>query len=122
MIQAVTSSRFPYLQVHVQIGNQQFPDLEFDVEPLVDTGFDGGLIVPRRMIPATVAPAGESTWYLADGTEITALLYLCYVTIGQFPPVSTAVITLDSHALLGCHVTDRFRVIFDHGRRLLVGP
>lgn len=120
MIQGVTSLNFPYLQVHVQIGNQQFPDHELDVEPLVDTGFDGGLAVPRRMVPATVTPAGQSTWHLADGTEITAFSYFCYVTIGHLQPVATAVITLDGGALLGRHVTDKFRVISDHGRRVIV--
>ncbi len=122
MIQAVTSSRFPYLQVHVQIGNQQYPDHEFDVEPLVDTGFDGGLAVPRSTIPDTVTPAGRSMWNLADGSEITASWYFCYVTIGHLPPVPTVVITLDRKALLGRHVTDKFRLIFDHGRRLVVEP
>lgn len=120
MIQGVTSLNFPYLQVHVQIGNQQFPDHEFDVEPLVDTGFDGGLAVPRRMVPTTVTPAGRSIWNLADGSQITAFWYFCYVTIGQLPPVPTVVITLDSNSLLGRHVTDKFRLILDHGRRVIV--
>lgn len=122
MIQAVTSSNFPYLKVHVLISNQQYPDHEFDVEPLVDTGFDGGLAVPQQMIPATVTPAGQSMWELADGTEITAFWYFGYVTVGQLPPVPTVVITLDNNPLLGRHVTDKFRLIFDRGRRLVVEP
>ena len=122
MIQAVANSNFPYLRVHVRIGNQQYPDHEFDVEPLVDTGFAGDLAVPRKLIPATVTPSGLSEWELADGTEISAFWFFGYVTIGQLSPVPTVIITLNSHALLGRHVTDRFRVIFDHGRRLLVEP
>jgi len=86
----------------------------------VDTGFDGGLAVPQAVIPATVSPVGESVWYLADGTEIKAHSYFCYVSIGHLPPVSTAVITLDGDTLLGRHVTDQFRVTFDYGHQIIV--
>jgi len=118
VIQAIRSSRFPYIALHFQIGDQRAPAFEFDVEPLVDTGFDGGLAVPQGLIPDTIAPVGRSTWYLADGTAIVVSSYFAYVTIGHLPPVPTAVITLDSDPLLGRHVTDRFRMVFDHGRQL----
>jgi predicted aspartyl protease len=120
MIQAVTSSRSPYLDIKVRIGDYDHPDFEFDIEALVDTGFDGGLAVPPALIPSTVPSVGESAWYLADGTEIKAQSYFCYVAIGHLQPIPTAVITLDGDVLLGRHVTDQFRVTFDHGRRVIV--
>ncbi len=122
MIQAVTSYRFPYLSLHVLIGNRDNPDYEFDVEALVDTGFDGGLAVPPDLIPTTIAPVGHSVWNLADGSQITASAYFCYVSIGHLSAVPTAVITLDGDALLGRHVTDRFRLTFDHGNQVLIEP
>ena len=53
MIQAVTSTNYPYLQVHVQVGpDRRSPDFEFDVEPLVDTGFDGAWPFHPARFPA----------------------------------------------------------------------
>ena len=34
----------------------------------------------------------------------------------------TAIITLDADALVGRHVTNQFRVIFDHGTSIVVEP
>ncbi len=120
MIQAATSSRFPYLQMYVQLGSLNAPSFAFDTESLVDTGFDGGLAVGTNVIPHSISPDGRSTWHLADGTPITAHMYVCYVTIGHLQPVPTILITLDGDALLGRDVTDQFRVTFDHGRQIIV--
>jgi hypothetical protein len=120
MIRAVRSSRCPYLSINVRLGDYNRPEFEFDIEPLVDTGFDGGLAVQSAQIPPTVSPIGESVWYLADGTEITARSYFCNMTIGDLQAVPTAVITLGSDSLLGRHVTDQFRVTFDHGQQLVI--
>lgn len=122
MIQPVTSTRCPYLAIDVRIGDYDHPDFELSIEALVDTGFDGGFALPPALIPLTIAPVGESVWYLADGTEIRAHSYFCYVSIGHLRPVPTAVIALDGDTLLGRHVTDQFRLILDHGRTLTVEP
>jgi predicted aspartyl protease len=122
MIQAVTSSRYPYLLVHVQILTQQVIVFEFDIEPSVDTGFDGGLTVPRGTILASIPPFGTSNWKLADETEIQTPAYIARVTIGSLPPVTTLVIVLGDDPLLGREVIDNFKLIFDHGRQLTVEP
>jgi predicted aspartyl protease len=122
MIEPVTSDAYPFLRVHVRVDSLDAPTFEFDVEALVDTGFDGGLAISRDLIPEGVVPVGRSVWNLADGTEITALSYFCYVSIGHLQAVPTVVITLDGDALLGRHVTDTFRVTFDRGRRVIVEP
>jgi predicted aspartyl protease len=91
-------------------------------DPLVDTGFDGGLAVPSHIIPDTVKPIGRSVWNLADGSQVTTLSYFGYVTIGHLQPAPSVVISLNGDPLLGRHVTDRFRVTFDHGHVVLVDP
>jgi hypothetical protein len=122
VIQAVTSTRFPYLPVRLTLGAQDKPVFETVIEPQVDTGFDGGLAVPRALIPSTVTPDGHTEWQMADGTELRAPAYLCSVYIGHLSPVRTAVIVLDGESLLGRHAIDQFRLIFDHGRTLTVEP
>jgi hypothetical protein len=64
MTSAVTSSRYPYLPVHVEIFVQQTIVFEFDIEPKVDTGFDGGLTVPKGVIPDSIPPFGTTEWQL----------------------------------------------------------
>ena len=122
MIQAVTSSRYPYLPVHVEIFTQQTIVFEFDIEPMVDTGFDGGLTVPQGVIPASVPPFGTSEWKLADDTEIKLPAYIARVTIGSLQPIATLVIVLGDDPLLGRDVIDNFSLHFDHGHQLTVEP
>ena len=70
MTPSVTSSHFPFLSLHVQIIDDNAPAFDFDADAFVDTGFDGGLTVPPALIPAELVPVGQSSWNLADGTEI----------------------------------------------------
>src|SRR5690349_18994737 len=122
MIQAVTSSRYPYLPVHVQIITQGAIAYEFDIEPAVDTGFDGGLTVSSNVIPSHIPAFGHSDWKLADETEIRLPVYSAYVKIGNLTRVPTLVLVLGQDPLLGRHVIDNFRLIFDHGTQLTVEP
>ncbi|HEY7063328.1 MAG TPA: hypothetical protein VII06_17755 [Chloroflexota bacterium] len=108
--------------VHISIGSAFITEFECDFEPLVDTGFSGAVAVPRGLIPASVIPETLSDWRLADGTQVTAPTYTGYVTIGQLPPVLADIIVLENAALLGRAVTNQFRVIFDHGTRVIVEP
>jgi predicted aspartyl protease len=122
MIQAVTSSHYPYLPIHVEIFTQQTMVFEFDIEPMVDTGFDGGLTVPQGLIPSSIAPFGTSEWKLADDTEVKLPAYIARVTIGSLQPIATLVIVLGDDPLLGRDVIDHFSLHFDHGHQLTVEP
>jgi predicted aspartyl protease len=114
------ASMFPYLTVHLSIGTLDQIDFECDFEPLVDTGFSGGLAVPADLIPSSVAPDTYPIWRLADGTEVMTPAYTGYITIGNLPPVLTDIIALENAHLLGRAVTNNFRVIFDHGQEVIV--
>lgn len=122
MTGATTSTRFPYLQLHIQIGSPRNIEQELDVESLVDTGFDGGVAIPPGMIDPTIIPDMQFNLALADGAQIFAPAYLATVLIGTLRPVLTMVIALGEEPLLGREVTDRFRVTFDHGTQILVEP
>lgn len=121
-MQRFLSNHFPYLPIHVRIGLGQIPDQEFDMESVVDTGFDSGLAVPRNIINTAVLPDTTMNFYLVDGTEILSPVYLGYIQIGDFEPVLAAIISIGDYSLLGREVTDHFRITFDHGVRLTVEP
>jgi predicted aspartyl protease len=122
MSQPFTSSRFPYLPIRIQIGRQEDIQQELDLEPLVDTGFDGGVAVPSDLIDSLVTPDGHLPWYLADGTELLTPAYLASVQIAGLQPVPTVVIALGDESLLGRDVTNHFRLVFDHGHAVIVEP
>jgi predicted aspartyl protease len=112
--------RFPYVQVRVRLGNLQYPSYEFDLEALVDTGFDGGLMVPQSLVPDWVPISHEATCDLADGSSVIARAYRGFVSIGSFQPVGTIVIALPHQALLGRAVTNHFRLSFLYGRQVVI--
>jgi predicted aspartyl protease len=120
VIQSVRSTRFPYLPVHVRFGNLQYPSFEFDVDALVDTGFDGGLTVPHGFIPSTVPPLGQSLCHLADGSTIAAFSYVGFVSVGSLQAVQAGVITLPHQTLLGRAVTNRFKLSLLYGRQVVL--
>ena len=120
MISAVRSTTFPYLPVHVRLGNQQYPDYEFDVDALVDTGFDGGLAVSRSVIPSTVPSLGQYLCELADGSSINVFAYLGFLSIGHLQPIRSIVIALLHQTLLGRSVTNHFRLSFFYGRQVIL--
>lgn len=114
------STRFPYLSVHVRIGNLQYPDFEFDVDALVDTGFDGGLIVPQGLLPSRVYSPGEQWCEFADGNRILVPFYRGFLTIGSLQPVGAIVMVLPHQALLGRAVTNHFKLTFWYGRQVVL--
>jgi clan AA aspartic protease len=120
VISTVTSTRFPYLSVHVRLGHPLYPDVEFEVEALVDTGFDAGLIVPSALIPQRVMPRGQQRCDLADGSSVLANVYRGSVSIGPFQPIDTFVIALPHQALLGRAVTNRYKLTFYYGRQVIL--
>jgi hypothetical protein len=102
------------------VGNLQYPDLKLDVEAYVDTGFDGGLIVPAGLIPDRIRVVGETVCILADGSIVRARFYVGFVSVGTLPPVDTVIMTLPGRTLLGLAVTNRYRLSFLRGRQVVL--
>jgi predicted aspartyl protease len=122
MTASLSSTRFPYLRVQVRVGTARYVDQEIDLEALVDTGFDGGVVVPARLIDPSIRPDTHLSWTLADGSHMRTPAYVATVRVGTLPAVMTVVIALGDEPLVGREVTDRFRVTFDHGREIIVEP
>lgn len=112
---SLVSFRFPYIRV-----NLSFLRRKLKTEALVDTGFDGGMILPPKMILNGEPPLGYSSWTLASGEQVNAPYFLGKVRIGKFKPVNVLITVLGDEPLIGRKVTDQFKVIFDHGKRIIV--
>ncbi len=112
---SLTSSRFPYIQITLQVLSRNLK-----VEALIDTGFDGDVTVPSKMILNGKPPQGYLPWTLASGAKINAPYFLGKIKIGKFKAFSVLITTLGDEPLVGRGITDRFKVTFDHGRKVIV--
>ena len=111
------SSRFPYLTVRIELRGQTY-----EVEALLDTGFDDYVALPRQMIPSGAAPSGTMKGVLADGTEVSLPFYRGVVTVGDLGRITALVYAAGAVPLVGRAVSDHFMVMLDHGRQLIVEP
>ncbi len=62
--QSFVSRRFPYLPRRIEAGAQRV-----EVEALIDTGFDGDVVLPVGGMAIAGAPEFAETWMLAGGSE-----------------------------------------------------
>jgi predicted aspartyl protease len=111
----VISARFPYVPVTVTVGNRAE-----DFEALLDTGFDGFVIVPAGLLTNGVPPDGRLQYFLADGSPIIAPLFRGTVSVGPFGPYPTVITVLEDEAIIGRRLTARFTVTLDHSDRVII--
>jgi len=65
------NERFPYVPITLTVR-----DLVVEVDALLDTGFDGEIIVPNGLIPSNMRPHHYLRWTLVDGSRVRALAYV----------------------------------------------
>lgn len=100
---------YPYLQVRCRIAAR-----EFDASALVDTGFDGGLVIPvsrRRGLPE---PPREVIVRLGDGSVSRTAEFVGTVLLGN-RQMQVTVLFLGDEYLIGRQIVDQLRLCFHHG-------
>ncbi len=117
MAESLTSTKFPYLPVQVIIRGQERTGMV-----LVDTGFDGGLIIPdewRRIVEGL--PDGSMKGRVADQRVTRAPFYLGHLGIPNFVQVPNIECTvLGKQYILGRDFIRLFKITLDHGERLIL--
>ena len=111
----VTSDHFPYIPLVVTIAS-----FTWTVEALLDTGFDGYLVIPSHLLAAGAPPDTTLTWMLADGSYVTSPSYLGQVRIGAFPPLDCLISVLGDEPIVGRSITDNYQVVLEYGQRVIV--
>lgn len=118
MTQQTVSSQFPYLPIHIYLGGA----ITYEVEALLDTGFDGAVLLPSDFLFDAVPDIEEDTYELADGSEVTVRSYPIVVEIDGFDPIEVSASPLGDEPIIGVEVIRHFSVTLDHGRRVIVEP
>jgi len=115
---SVISTHFPYLPLTVSIRKRQET-----IEALLDTGFDGGVVIPPHLITNSAPPDSYVRWTLADGSPVLAPAYLGMVKIGDLGNAgtfATVISVLGDVPIIGRTLADRFKITLDHGRRVVL--
>jgi predicted aspartyl protease len=113
----VVSDCFPYVPVRLQVR-----DSSAEVEALLDTGFDGHVVVPAHLVTNGTPADTHSTWTLADGSEVVSRTYQGTAQIGDFPPLRVLISVIGDEPIIGRALTRRFSIHLDHGSRVIIEP
>jgi len=109
------SSRFPYVPIRIDLRGRSY-----EVEALLDTGFDGHAALPEGLIPSSEAPDGSIDGELADGSVLPVAYYVGSVAVAELDAQPCLVMAMGNEPLIGRAVTDNFTVILDHGRQIIL--
>lgn len=119
--QIFTSSHFPYIPITVVINKR----IE-TIEALLDTGFDGDLIIPEGLMTNGKPPDSYLRFTLADQvTSVLAPAYLGKVEVaelgdaGLYPAIISV---LGNEPIIGRNLARRFWITLDHGRQVIIRP
>jgi predicted aspartyl protease len=92
------------------------------VEALLDTGFDGDIVVPTGFVASRFHADGHLRWTLADGSSVLAAYYVGSVRLGKLGPFPALVTVLGNEALIGRGIVGHLTIVLDHGQRVIVEP
>jgi len=116
----VTSTHIPFVPITVSSGSPA--SIVFEAEALLDTGFDGYVVVPRGTFTNGHPPRQYLRWTLAGGSTITAPAYYGSVIVGSTELPEVVITELGAEAIIGMQVVSRFTLTIDHGRTLSRAP
>jgi predicted aspartyl protease len=116
-----TSAHFPYIPLTVFLNKRTET-----VEALLDTGFDGDVIIPEGLMTNGKPPDSYLRFTLADQvTSVLAPAYLGRVEVaklGDMGEHAAIISVLGSEAIIGRNLLRRFRITLDHGVQVIVRP
>lgn len=113
----LVSDRFPYIPLTVMVRGRRASG-----EALLDTGFNGDLILPTAAVASTARPDGFLSWRMVDGTPIQTPIYRGTVQISTLATLDVVIAIVGDEPIIGRSLLDRFTIILDHGQRVIVEP
>lgn len=111
----LVSSHFPYISIKVTFRNR-----EETVEALLDTGFDGDVILPEGFIENGEIADDYNPWRLADSSVIHAPAYRGSAQIGKKKIGDVLITILGNKPIVGRNIINNFKITLDHGKRVII--
>ena len=113
----ITSAHFPYILVKITVGVNSY-----DVESLIDTGFDGQIILPPKIFINGQLPTKFVTCKLADNSIVEIPIHIGSIELGNRKFNDIAVLIMGDEPMVGREVLKHFKVTLDHGRKVIIEP
>jgi predicted aspartyl protease len=113
----LVSDQFPFLRLTVGIASDRL-----EVEALVDTGFDGDIVLPARQALPSGLEYDLLVFRLADGTRVRVPTFRAAAVIGAVRIRPVDVVLVGGVPMVGRRLIRHFSVTLDHGRRVIVEP
>ena len=112
------SHDYPFLEVKIAVRS-----FRTSCRALIDTGFDGYLILPVSFAANLGAADSHAQWTLADGTSIFLPEYRGGVEIVDLGFTFMArIVLMGDECLIGQGIIRQLKVTFDHGKQVVVEP
>lgn len=105
-------SPYPYLQVRCRVH-----DRDFNVSGYVDTGYDGGMVIPESERVGLPNPTREAIIQLGDGTHLYSAEYAGTLLL-EGMRLKVTVLFLGNEYLIGREVVDQLHLCFHRGEYL----
>lgn len=94
-----------------------------DAIALMDTGFDGDLVVPEALVGQLPEPSYYSRYRTANGELVVVAEFSGTVELVDQPgSLQARIIALGDEYLIGIRMLNHFRVTLDHGQQIIVEP
>jgi hypothetical protein len=110
----LTSSQFPYVDVVITIGTWSLVESVY-----LDTGFEGGLLIPEYLRHEILASASRVRLKVADETIVRAPGWSGLVRLAE-SQFDVEIAALGARFLLGRDVLDQITVCFEEGKRVTI--
>ena len=117
MTPRLVSERSPYVPITVSLRQRAS-----SFEALLDTGFEGDLMVPAAFAANVGPPDLLRLFVLADGSETMGGIYFGAVDLGPLGTLAVQIGALGDECMIGLRIAHRFRVTLDHGRQIVFEP
>ncbi len=126
MEMAIISERYPFLLARVSVGKLATPKFQTEDYALLDTGFDGDVIVPETLLDRiSEKPDGVSFCQVGDGRVVGASVYIGTLEIGypfNLPSQTVSIAFMGDTYLVGRGVIDKYQITLDHGEKVILKP
>ncbi|MGD9891508.1 MAG: hypothetical protein AB7R89_10960 [Dehalococcoidia bacterium] len=113
----MVSSRFPFIPIELAIDGHSYA-----LDAMLDTGFDGDVVVPADLLGSEVLASDQLRVRLADGSGMVLPAHFGTARIGEWEIADVMVYVLGDVPLVGTNRIRHFIVTLDHGRRVIVEP
>ncbi|MBI3103458.1 hypothetical protein HYZ05_00800 [Candidatus Daviesbacteria bacterium] len=112
---SINSVHFPYIPVKITVSENSY-----GLEALIDTGFNGQVILPPSLMTNGQLPKRFVTCKLADNSMVEMSANRGSIKLGGKKFKDVLVIIMGDEPVIGREVIKHFKIILDHGRKIIL--